>query len=262
MQLLDQVVWVTGASSGIGEALVPALLKEGAKVVVSARNAATLAQLVERHGADRVKAVPVDLTQAETLDAAVEQAVAAFGQVDVLVNNAGRSQRASALDTGMDEVRSLMELNFMAPVALTRALVPAMVLRGQGAIVIVSSVAGYVSTPHRSTYNATKFAVRGYFDALRAELHGTGVRVCVVVPGYIRTNITRSAVAGQGQAHGKTSDAIENGLSPEECAASIVRALIQDKPELHVGGKELAGIHLARLVPGLVRRLAPRFKPE
>ena len=245
MKLQDKVAWVTGASSGIGEALVPALLARGARVVVSARRAEKLDALVARHGADKVASVPVDLTDLASLPEAARRATAAFGRVDALINNAGRSQRAAALDTSMEDVRGLMDLNFMAPVSLTRELAPAMVARGVGHISVVSSVAGYLSTPHRSTYSATKFAVRGYFDSLRAELHGTGVEVGIICPGYVRTDITRAALGEAGSAHGKTSDAIEAG-----------------RPELVIGGKETAGVYLARFSPGLVRRLAPRLKPD
>ena len=178
----------------------------------------------------------------------------------MLINNAGRSQRATAIDTSIAEVRSLMELNFMVPVALTKAVVPGMVERRRGCVVIVSSVAGYVSTPMRSTYNASKFAVRGWFDALRAELHGTGVGVTVVVPGYIRTEINHAAI-GAGRRDASKPDPVENGLPPERCAAVIVDAVAKDRPEVHVGGKELAAIHLSRWMPSLVRRIAHRFAP-
>ena len=260
MQLKDAVVWVTGASGGIGHALVEPLVEAGAKVVVTARRAEPLASLVEHFGADRVAAVPGDLMDTDGLSTLHERVRQAFGPIDVLVNNAGRSQRATALDTSMEEVRSLMELNFMVPVALTKLVVPGMVERGRGCVVIVSSVAGYISTPMRSTYNASKFAVRGWFDALRAELHETGVGVTVVVPGYIRTEINRAAIGSEHRDPNKP-DPVESGLPPERCAAVIVDAIANDRPEVHVGGKELAAIHLNRWMPGVVRRLAHRFAP-
>ena len=150
----------------------------------------------------------------------------------------------------MADVRSLMELNFMAPVALTQAVLPGMLARGRGHISVVSSVAGYVSTPHRSTYCASKFAVRGYFDALRAELHGSGVEVSVICPGYINTNITKSAVGPGGSVHGTNSKAVQGGLSADQCAGAIVGAIDAGRPELRIGGKELVGVYLARFAPG------------
>lgn len=260
MELRDTIVWVTGASDGIGRALVAPLIQLGARVVVTARRPAPLQALVAEFGAERVSAVPADLMDTDGLAALHERACEAFGPIDVLINNAGRSQRAKALDTGMDEVRGLMELNFMVPVALTKFVMPGMVERGRGHIVVVSSVAGYVSTPQRSTYSASKFAVRGWFDSLRAELHGTGVGVCVVVPGYIRTGISRAAV-GSEQRDQNRPDPVDNGLPPEHCAKVIVQAIARDRHEVHVGGKELAAIHLSRLVPGLVRRIAHKFAP-
>lgn len=260
MELRDAVVWVTGASDGIGRALVAPLIEHGARVVVTARRPAPLQALVEEFGAENVAAVPADLMDTDGLAALHDRACLAFGPIDVLVNNAGRSQRATALDTSMEEVRGLMELNFMVPVELTKFAAPGMVKRRRGHIVIVSSVAGYVSTPQRSTYNASKFAVRGWFDALRAELHGTGVGVSVVVPGYIRTGISRAAI-GSEQRDGDRPDPVDSGLPPERCADVIVKAIVHNRAEVHVGGKELAAIHLSRLLPGVVRRIAHKFAP-
>ncbi len=260
MQLKGATVWVTGASGGIGQALVEPLVQAGARVVVTARRPGPLEVLVERFGPEHVAAVPGDLMDAERHVELHERVCQTFGPIDVLINNAGRSQRATAVDTSMEEVRSLMELNFMVPVSLTKLVVPGMLERGRGRIVIVSSVAGYVSTPMRSTYNASKFAVRGWFDALRAELHGTGVGVTVVVPGYIRTGINRAAI-GAERRQSSRPDPVDSGLPPERCAATIVGAVTHERDEVHVGGKELAGIHFARLLPGLVRRLAHRFAP-
>ncbi len=260
MELRDAVVWLTGASDGIGHALVEPLVTAGAKVVVTARRKDPLVALQERFGTARVAAVPGDLMNQAGLESLHARACQSFGPVDVLINNAGRSQRATALDTDMDEVRGLMELNFMVPVALTKLVVPGMVERQRGCVVIVSSVAGYVSTPMRSTYNASKFAVRGWFDALRAELHGTGIGVSVVVPGYIRTSINKAAIGSENRDPSK-ADPVDSGLPPERCADVIVGAIANDRPEVHVGGKELAAIHLARLLPGVVRRIAHRFAP-
>ncbi len=262
MKLNERVVWVTGASSGIGEALVPELVARGAKVVVSARRAEKLEALVAQHGTERVASLPVDLADPAALESAAARAGDAFGPIDGLVLNAGRSQRARALETEMEDVRALMELNVMAPIALTRAIAPGMVTRGRGHLTIVSSVAGYIATPLRSSYSASKYAVRGYFDSLRAELHDTGVEVLVCCPGYVRTEIGQRAVAAGGGTHGKQDAALENGLDPRDFSAKLARAIERGVAEVHIGGPELAGIHLNRLVPSLVRRLAPRLAPE
>ena len=262
MKLSGTNVWVTGASSGIGAALVPELVSRGAKVIATARRREKLDALVAAHGAENVAVVEADLAMAESIPDAAARAEAAFGHVDVLINNAGRSQRASVEDTSMDDVRALMELNFMAPVALSKAVLPGMRARGKGHVSIVSSVAGYVSTPHRSTYCATKFAVRGFFDCLRAELHGSGVEVSVICPGYVNTEITEHAVAAGGASHGKTSDAIATGLSAGRAAEIIASGIEKGRPEVHLGGKEVAGIHIARHLPSLMRRIAPRVVPD
>ncbi len=260
MDLRDATVWVTGASAGIGRALVEPLLESGARVVATARREAPLRELAKEHGEDKVASVAGDLTDPASLEDLHARACAPFGPIDVLINNAGRSQRCSALDTDMDEVRGLMELNFMAPVALSKLVLPGMVERGRGSVSVVSSVAGYVSTPQRSTYSASKFAVRGWFDCLRAELHETGVSVSIIVPGYIRTGISKAAVRTEASDPTKP-DPVDKGIAPERCAEIIVRALERDQAEVRVGGKEVAAVHLARLFPGIVRRLAPRFAP-
>ena len=260
MDLRDATVWLTGASAGIGRALVSPLVAAGAKVVVTARREEPLRTLVSEHGEGKVAAVVGDLTDPTCLEDLHTRACAAFGPIDVLINNAGRSQRCSAVDTTMDEVRGLMELNFMAPVALTKLVVPGMVERGRGSVSVLSSVAGYVSTPQRSTYSASKFAVRGWFDSLRAELHETGVGVTIIVPGYIRTGIGKAAVRA-ATVDPAAPDPVDKGIAPERCAERIVRALEHDEPEVRIGGKEVAAVHLARLFPGIVRRLAPRFAP-
>ena len=259
MKLSEKVAWVTGASSGIGEALVPVLLARGARVVVSARRGDKLDALVQAHGAARVAAVPVDLNELASLDDAVRRAEAAFGRVDALINNAGRSQRAAALDTSMDDVRSLMDLNFMAPVALTRLAAPGMITRGRGVIVIVGSLAGYIATPLRSTYNASKFAVRGWFDALRAELHGTGVSVTLFLHGYAATEITR--VDKDGNFHEDWDDRANRFTwKAEDAARVMLSALWRRKLEYTFTAVGRLGGFLGRHAPGLLHFALTRGK--
>ena len=258
----DKVAWVTGASAGIGRATALQLYNEGADVIVSARSTDKLEALREEvDDPERIEVVPVDLMDQEAIEEAIEAARAWRGRVDVLVNNAGISQRADALQTTMQTVRDIMELNFFAPVSLTRALAPGMVGRGEGSIVVVSSVASYVATPKRSTYSASKAAIRLWCDSLRAELDETGVSVTVVSPGYINTDITKKARTASGDTLGRLEEAQQDGMSVEACAEAIVDATARGKREAYPGGKETLAIYLKRFLPGLVSRIVPGMTP-
>lgn len=258
-----KTVWITGASSGIGESLALELAKRGATLVLTARRSARLDELRSKcPDPERVHVLCGDLLDDSSWARLVGEAEAAAGPIDVLVNNAGVTQRATAQDTRLADVRRLMELNFFAPVALTNAVLPSMLDRGTGRVVVVSSVAGYVGTPLRSSYAASKHAVRGYFDSLRAELHDTGVGVTIVCPGYIRTEISTHAISKDGQVHGKSDQGVAAGMDPTDCAREIADAIEKGRSEIHVGGKEIYGIYLKRFFPKLVERIVPKHAPE
>ena len=259
----NKTVWITGASSGIGEALALELAKRDATLVLTARRAVRLEALRSKcPDPDRVHVLCADLLDEGSWTRLAEEAQAAAGPIDVLVNNAGITQRAPAQDTDLADARRLMELNYFAPIALTNAVLPSMLARGTGRIVVVSSVAGYVGTPLRSSYAASKHAVRGYFDSLRAELHSTGVGVTVVCPGYIRTEISTHAISSDGQTHAKTDAAVAAGMDPSDCARVIADAMAKGRSEVHVGGKEVYGIYLKRFFPKLLERIVPKHAPE
>ena len=258
-----KTVWITGASSGIGESLALELAKRDASLVLTARRSARLEELRSKcPRPERVHVLGGDLLDETSWTKLADEAQAAAGPIDVLVNSAGVTQRAMAQDTRLADVRRLMELNFFAPVALTNAVLPSMLARRSGCIVILSSVAGYVGTPLRSSYAASKHAVRGYFDSLRAELHDTGVGVTIVSPGYIRTEISMHAISSDGQVHGKTDAAIASGMDPTECARAIADAIAKARSEIYIGGKEVYSIYVKRFFPKLVERIVPKHAPE
>lgn len=259
----NKVVWVTGASSGIGRATARRFYDEGADVVISARSEDALNDLRDDVSEpERIRVVPVDLTDEDALHGAVDETRNWRGRVDVLVNNAGISQRAKALETDLATVRNIMEINFFAPVALTRAIAPGMVERDDGRIVVVSSVAGYVATPQRSTYAASKGAIRLWCDSLRAELHDTGVSVTVVSPGYVQTEITKSARTADGSKLDEMGQAQMEGISADECAEAILDATYGRKRESFPGGVETWAVYLKRMLPGLAARIVPSAAPE
>ena len=256
-----KVVWVTGASSGIGRATAEQLLDAGALVVLSARRRQEL-EAVAARAPERALVLPLDVRDAAALAQACADAEAWQGRIDALVLNAGVSQRAPALETSDATVRDIMDINFFAPVAMTRAVAPGMVARGAGRVVVVTSVVGYVATPLRSTYAASKHALHGYFDALRAELAGSGVTVTLVVPGYINTEIALGARTADGGQLGHKEQVHQSGLDASVCARRMLDAAARGRREAIIGGKETWSIYLQRFTPGLVAKLAPRAIPK
>ncbi|MEP3167446.1 MAG: SDR family oxidoreductase, partial [Marinobacter sp.] len=203
-----QTVWITGASSGIGEALALKYAQDGACLVLSARREDELERVAARcRGAglasDQVLVLPLDVTDWESLAGKVQKVLDTFGGVDLLVNNAGVSQRSLCKDTDMSVYQKLMDVDVMGQIALTKAVLPHMLERGAGHLAVTSSVAGKVGAPMRTGYCAAKHAVMGFFDALRAEVEGQGVSVSTITPGFIRTDIARNALSGDGSAYGK-----------------------------------------------------------
>jgi short-subunit dehydrogenase len=261
MRFSEQVIWITGASSGIGEALACAFAAEGASLVLSSRRPAELERVRGRcANPARHLVVPLDLAASTTFPPAVAEVLRRFGRIDVLVNNGGVSQRSLAFEAEEAVERSLMEVNYFGPVALTKAVLPSMLERGRGQVVVVSSVMGYVGTPGRSTYAAAKHALHGYFDSLRAEVWRAGVDVTLACPGYVRTAVSANAVGPRGERHEQTDATHVRGIAPERCAAAIVTAVARRRREVCVGGWEVAGIYLQRFFPGLFARLVRRMR--
>lgn len=258
--LAGKVVWITGASGGIGEALAVQAAQAGARVILSARRVPELERVKSRCPAGSAAVLPLDLLKLPSPEAAVADAEAFFGPIDILVNNAGISQRATVLDTTLEVYRQIFELDFFACIALTKAVLPGMVARRAGHVVTISSVVGYISSPLRSGYAAAKHALHGFYDAARAEHWRDGVKFTVACPGYIRTDVSKNAVDGKGGTHGKVDPGIEKGLAPETCAARIWRAVERDREEVLIG-KEALIVYLKRFFPGLfsalIRRIAP-----
>lgn len=257
----SEVVWITGASSGIGEALAYALAERGARVVLSARREERLA-VVRANCAhpDRHLLVPLDLADPETLEAAAIRVLAEAGRVDVLVHCGGVSQRSLAKDTGLAVDRRILEIDYLGAVALTKAVLPSMLERGSGRIVVVSSLVGKIGTPLRSAYAGAKHALHGFFESLRAEVYDAGVRVTMVCPGFVRTQVSVNALTADGTPQGTMDRAQAEGMGADECARKIVRALDRGKDELLVGGREVYAVYLYRFFPALFRRLIRRAR--
>ncbi len=254
----NKVVWITGASSGIGEALSVQLAKQGAKLVLTARNEEKLQALKSKclpYSQDCM-VLPLDLFQIDKMPAAVEQVISYYGRIDMLINNAGISQRVLTRDAGLEIDRKVMELNFFSPVALTKAVLPYMLKQKSGHLVIVSSIVGKFGFPLRSAYSSSKHALIGFFDSLRAEEED--LDVTIVIPGRIQTNISLNALGKDGKAEGKMDPGQATGMPAEKCAHIIVNGLRHKRKELLVGNKELLMVHIRRFLPRLYYALAQK----
>ena len=247
-----KIYWITGASSGIGEALAYELAKPGNALILSARSTDKLAGIKEKIGnRSEVAILPFDLADVNAIPEQVEKALSFFGHIDVLINNAGFSQRSPAMETAESVERAIMELNYFAPVALSKAVLPHFLERKSGHIVVVSSIAGKFGFTLRSSYAAAKHALHGYFEALRLEMKDVPVYVTMVCPGRVRTNISYNARKGDGSTHNVLDDGQRKGISAESCARSIVKAIDSKKYEILVGGSELIPVYLKRFCPPL-----------
>lgn len=226
-----KTAWITGASSGIGAALATAWLADGGNCILSGRNVAALEE-VAAAAKDRCLILPFETTDYAALSGLVEQAIAFTGAVDVLVNNAGISQRSLAIDTDFSVYQRIIDVDLLAPIALTQQVLPHMMARGQGQFVMISSVAGKVGSPLRTAYSAAKHGLVGYADSLRAESDMHGIKVLVVTPGSVRTNVSRNALNADGSIRGVSDAAIEGGFDPADAAQQIWAAVDEGTREL------------------------------
>lgn len=256
----DRRVWITGASSGIGEALAVAFHEAGARLILSARREAELKRVQTQCGGEPVtKILPMDVSMAQELPAKARTALAMFGGIDVLVLNAGISQRALTRDTGDRVYRELMEVNFFGPEELTRAMLPSMLEAKHGHFVVISSIAGKFGVPLRSGYSASKFALYGFYEALRAEESGNGICVTMVCPGFIHTNVSVSALKGDGSRHSRMDPEVAAGMPAQECARQILKAVARGKQDVCIGApREKGMVYLKRFFPGVLGRMIAR----
>ncbi len=257
----NKVVWVTGASSGIGEALVYAFIDAGAQVIASARNVEELNRVKEQCSIPEVcHVLPLDLTQIDTFDDIVKDVFAKFERVDYLINNGGMSQRSTVLETLLEIDRRIMEVNFFGTVALTKCVLPYMVKQGGGHIAATSSISGKFGFYQRSAYAASKHALHGFFESLRLETRKQNICVSMIVPGRVRTNISLNAIDSKGRAHGKMDEGQNSGISPAKAAQQILHGLSKNKREINVGGVELLMLYFKRFVPSLHYLISKNIK--
>lgn len=261
----NKVVWITGASSGIGEALTYELAKQGAKIIISARREEELKRVQQQAGAANVYVLPLDLEAAASFPAKVEEAMGAFSQIDIMIHNGGISQRSTVKDTLPAVQRKVMEVDYFSYIELTRLLLPHMQRRKTGHFVVISSVMGKIGTPMRSAYAAAKHALHGFFDCLRAEVWKDDIKVTLILPGYIRTQVSLNAVTASGEKLNELGKNIGHGFPADKTAQQILRAVEKGKFEKFVGrpwSQEWMAIHLMRLFPTMAIKIFKNAVPQ
>lgn len=253
----DLTIWITGASSGIGEALAIAFAKRGARVILSGRDETKLAAVKKTCKASKKHIViPFDISDAEQTEAAYKSAIEQAGQIDWLINNAGISQRSLIMETTEDVERQLMEIDYFAQTRLTRLVLPEMIAQGGGKVVMISSVAGLLGTQYRGAYGAAKAAIHMWANSLRAELHDQGIEVATIFPGFIQTNISINALTGDGSAQGTMDEATNQGLTATAFAKQVLKALTKGEEYIVVAGsKEKLATTVNRLSPPKLYKL-------
>jgi short-subunit dehydrogenase len=250
MRFKDKKVWITGASSGTGEALSYAFNKEGATVIITARRVEELNRVKSNClFPENVHIAVMDMENHRQIIETSEIILQRFGTIDILFNNAGISQRSLATETDFSVDKRLMELNYFGPVLLTKCLLPMMIKRSSGHIVVMSSLTGKFGTPLRSAYAASKHALHGFFDSLRAEVHEHNIHVTIICSGYIKTNIAINALTEKGERQNNNDPGIQNGMLPEYFAKRALNAILINRQELTLGGKEKLGVYLKRFFP-------------
>jgi short-subunit dehydrogenase len=265
MKLFDgKIVWITGASSGIGECLVYSFIRKGATVIASSNESLELEKVKQNCGefSDRVRCVPFDLSDTAGIDNIVKEQIEKTGRIDYLLNIGGISQRATIEETPLWLDRKIMEINYFGTIALTKAVLPFMIKQRSGHILATSSISGRFGFPLRSAYSASKQALHGFFETLYIENKKYNIRSSVIIPGRVRTKISFRALDSEGREHGKMDEGQSKGISPERAAEIIIRGIIRNKREILVGSTELIMLFIRRYFPAMFFRLAGKIKPS
>ncbi len=260
MKFKNKVIWITGASSGIGEALVYTFTREGAKIILSSNDEPELLRVSTqcKNMGGECLVLPFDLLDTEIIKMTVEKAVKEYGSIDVLINNGGISQRSYAHETPLEIDRKIMEIDFFSYIVLTKNVLPYMLKKGSGHIAATSSITGKFGFPLRSAYAAAKHAIQGYFEALSLELRHRNIYITIVYPGRVRTNISFHALTSEGKPYGKMDKGQITGIPVEKCARIYMNAIYKRKKEVLIGGKELIMVYLKRYCPWLFNRMITR----
>lgn len=258
-----KVVWITGASSGIGEALVHKFADLGAKIIISSNDSPGLERVKKACGnkSGMVLCAPFDLSETSGIERLVEQQINITGKIDYLLNIGGISQRSKISETPLWLDRKIFEINFFGTIALTKAVLPFMISRKSGHILATSSISGRFGFPLRSAYSASKQALHGFFETLYLENKMNNIRSSVIIPGRVKTGISLHALDSEGKEKGRMDEGQAKGISPQSAATTIIRGIIRNRREILVGRSELSLLYIRRIWPWLFFRIADKVKP-
>ncbi|MEA1786271.1 SDR family oxidoreductase [Arenibacter sp. GZD96] len=256
-----KTVWITGASSGIGEALTYKLNRKGCQLIISSRNEKELLRVKHRclHP-DLVFVLPLDLAAFDAMEAKANVAIAAFGKIDILVNNGGMSQRSLIKDASFEVFKKLIDVNYLGTIGLTKALLPYFLKQKSGHIVTITSLMGKFGTPYRSGYCGAKHALHGFFDVLRMEHEKDGLKVTLICPGFVKTKVAMNALSADGTPQLIDDGATANGLPVDDFTQKMIGAMEREKFEVYIGKKEVMGIYLKRFFPKLLHKIVLKSK--
>ena len=253
------VIWITGASSGIGAELAKQYAKEGALLILSARREMALQEVKNScEHQENITVLPLDLKNFSSMAQYVEKALAVYGSIDLLINNGGVSQRSLIADTKIEVYQELMDINYMGTVALTKALLPYFIERKKGHFAVVTSVMGKFGSPYRSGYCGAKHALHGFFDVLRMEHEKDNVDVTLICPGFVQTNVTINALTGTGERLNHDDPGTQNGLEVAFFCRKMIRAIRNKKWEISFGKKEKLGVFVKRFSQKLLHAIVMR----
>ncbi len=260
----NKTVWITGASSGIGEALAYVCAAEGAQLVLSARRINELERVAENCKIDKSKILilPLDLEKLDAIDEKVNTVIKKFGSIDVIINNSGMGHRTKVVNTSTEIDRKVMEVNFFGTINLTKAVAKQMQKQKSGKIVVISSIMGKYGMPLYSTYSASKHALYGYFESLRQEVYNDNIKILIVSPGFINTDVSTKLLKEDGSEYGIKSDAQEKGMNAIDCAKGIVKAIKSNRNHKFVGGYEIFSVYVKQYFPKLFYKLMRKMTKE
>ena len=248
----NKVVWVTGASSGIGEEIVKQLDNQNATIILSARKIDKLNEVRSKlNQPEKHLCLALDLEVSSNFPSLAKQIVEKYGRIDFLFNNGGLSQRSEVNETPIEVDRRIMEINYFGNIALTKAVLPYMIKQKSGHIIPISSIAGKFGFYLRSAYSASKHALFGFYESLLLEEAKNGIHVTIACPGKINTNISMNALNGKGDKHGVMDHNQSTGMPVEECVRELLLAVKKNKKEVLIGNKEIKAVTLKRFFPSL-----------
>jgi len=257
----NAVVWITGASSGIGEETARQFNSDGAIVILSARNSERLFAIQKTlKYPEKSAVILIDLEKSDSFSELAKEIFQKYGRIDYLVNNGGLSQRGEASTTPIEVDRRIMEINYFGNIALTKAVLPYMQKQKSGHIVVVSSIAGKFGFYLRSAYSASKHALQGFYESVLLEEAKNNIYVTLVYPGKINTEISKSALNSSGDAHGLMDHNQETGMPVDQCVKKMIKAISKRKKSVLIGKKEIWAVHLKRFWPGLFWRVIRKQK--